>query len=181
MLCREYLVVIQSYSNFFPTHIFEKSVQLVGCVWPCKKGHTIVAYWTGPLAIPVSVTRNWKKMVNNWDDFGPHDGHEAWPSPPVWQRGSLRKRLEEQSRATQGKEGEHAYNISRKWKVHNCNFQLFLFDTPFWRNGLAGHQIWFSNADQSLFAQDQIFLQVYAFKAEVRTDTNFAAALLPLL
>ena len=50
-----------------------------------------------------------------------------------------------QSRATQGTEGEPAYNFSRKWKVHNCNFQLFLFEskfeTPFWRNGLAGHQI----------------------------------------
>ena len=38
-----------------------------------------------------------------------------------------RKRLEEQSRATQGKEGEHAHHISRKWKVYNRNFQLFLF------------------------------------------------------
>ena len=28
------------YSNFFPTIIFEKSVQLVGCVWPYAKGRT---------------------------------------------------------------------------------------------------------------------------------------------
>ena len=38
-----------------------------------------------------------------------------------------RKRLEEQSRATEGKEGGQAHNISRKWKVYNSNFQLFLF------------------------------------------------------
>ena len=38
-----------------------------------------------------------------------------------------RKRLEEQSRDTQGKEGEHTHNISRKWKDYYCNFQLFLF------------------------------------------------------
>ena len=38
-----------------------------------------------------------------------------------------RKRLEEQSRAKQGKDGDHALNISRKWNVYHCNFQLFLF------------------------------------------------------
>ena len=33
-----------------------------------------------------------------------------------------RQRLEEQQRATQGKEGEHAHNISRKWKDYNVIF-----------------------------------------------------------
>ena len=51
-----------------------------------------------------------------------------------------RKRLEEQPRATQGKEGEHAHNNARKWKVYNCNFQLFLFEIPP-LNGFAGQQI----------------------------------------
>ena len=41
-----------------------------------------------------------------------------------------RKKLEEESRVTQGKEGAH--NISRKRKVYNGNFQLILFfgDSP---------------------------------------------------
>ena len=39
-----------------------------------------------------------------------------------------RKMFEEQQRTMQGKEGERAHNISREWKVYNCNFQLFLFE-----------------------------------------------------
>ena len=39
-----------------------------------------------------------------------------------------KKMLEEQQSTTQGKEGKHAHDISREWKVYNCNFQLFLFE-----------------------------------------------------
>ena len=37
LLRREYWVL---YSNFVPAIIFERSVQVVGCVWPYAKGHT---------------------------------------------------------------------------------------------------------------------------------------------
>ena len=47
-----------------------------------------------------------------------------------------RKRLEEQSRDLQGKEGAHAHNISQKWNVYNCNFQLFFLRPPFEESAL---------------------------------------------
>ena len=92
-----------------------------------KDAHN-VACWTVPLAIKVSVTRKWKKMVIGQQT-------EAMMVPATFTKhlvtiaGNMnkRKRLEEQSRATEGKEGGQAHNISRKWKVYNSNFQLFLF------------------------------------------------------
>ena len=48
-----------------------------------------VACWTVPLAIQVSVTRKWKKMVNKlrrwWSQR--HSWSFLWPSPPIWRRG----------------------------------------------------------------------------------------------
>ena len=41
-----------------------------------------------------------------------------WPSLPIWRRGRCWKK---------NKEGEHAHNISQKWKVYYGNFQLFFF------------------------------------------------------
>ena len=119
--------------DFFLTIIFEKSAQLVGCVWQSRKGHKMlhVARWTVPLVIAVSVTRKWKKMANKlrqgWSPLLSQSIMPQCDHHSQYDEEELQKRLEEQSRATQGKEGEHAHNIPRKWKVYNCNFQLFLF------------------------------------------------------
>ena len=117
----------------FPTIIFEKSVmvQLVGCVWP--KGRTqyrMLDFSTcnsSPCYTKVEEDDQQNETTMVPATFTKHLFTIA-TNP------TKRKRLEEQPGATQGKEGERAHNISRRWKVYNCNFQLFLFEIALLKN-----------------------------------------------
>ena len=71
--------------EFFPHHnIWKKK---------CTIGRLCLAVretcWTVPLAIPVSVTREWKKMVNKLRRrWSPQLSRSIlWSSPPIWRRG----------------------------------------------------------------------------------------------
>ena len=126
VLRREYKVL---YSYFFPSIIFERSVKLVGCFWLYAKGHTQCC------VLDCSTCYS-----SQYDTQVEEDGQrtETTMVPATFTKHLVtiaanmtkRKRLEEESRATQGKEGEHAHNILRKWKVYNCYFLLSLFETP---------------------------------------------------
>ena len=86
-----------------------------------------------------------------------------------------RKRLEEQSRATQGKKGEHARDISRKWKVYSCNFQLFPFEIPPLKNWPCMSVNPSLILDLSRCSHDRILVQVCAF-----TFTLTPCSLIPI-
>ena len=84
-------------------------------------------------AIPVCVTRKWKKMVNKlrrrWSLR--RSRSILWPSSSIWRRGRGLKNNRAPRKAK--RESMHsAHHMSWKWKVYrdNCNFQLILLEFP---------------------------------------------------
>ena len=123
VLRREYKVL---YSYFFPSIIFERSVKLVGCFWLYAKGHTQCCVLdcstcyssqcdtqveedgqrTETMMVPATFTKHLVTIAANM---------------------TKRKRLEEESRATQGKEGDAHKSYG------NGRFTIAIFCCPFLR------------------------------------------------
>ena len=101
--------------EFFSYHnIWKKCTTCRLCLAKPKRTHTRLRGGLFHLRMQSVWHEGGRRWSTNWDEDGPCDFDEASCD----------------HRRQYDVEGEHAPNISRKWNVYNCNFQLFLFETP---------------------------------------------------